>query len=90
MHGRKHIEELVEGVAVVQVVEERLRGNSCAAKDESAAHQFGIGMDWTVIECQHVESVLASARMVNECLERARRLTTQSSAAAERGAVAAR
>jgi len=42
MHGRKHVEELVDGIPVVQVVEERLRRNSCFPEDESAAHEFGI------------------------------------------------
>ena len=42
MHGREHIEELGDGIAVVQVVEKCLRGNACPLENESAAHEFGI------------------------------------------------
>jgi len=42
MHGREHVEELVDGIAVVQVVEECLCRNARPLEDESAAHEFWI------------------------------------------------
>jgi len=68
MHGREHVEKLVDGKAVVQVVEKRLGRDSCPPEDESAAHEFGIGMNGTVIECQHKRSVSLLGRAVNDSL----------------------
>src|SRR5688572_8896322 len=53
MHGREHLDELDQSVAVVQVVEERLCRNPRASENERAAHESGIGMHRAVIERQH-------------------------------------
>jgi len=53
MHGWEHVEKLVEGIAIIQVIEKRLSWNPCLAKHESTTHKLWIRLDWTMIERQH-------------------------------------
>jgi hypothetical protein len=69
MNGRKQIEEPVDGIAVVQVVEKCLRRNPCSLEDESAAHEFAVRVDRTVVECQHDPNLPARPSVVKDSLQ---------------------
>ena len=78
---------------VVEVIEQRLSRHPRAPEHERAAHEFGVGMDGTMIESQHNGKCMASELAVNDGVRVARRLTTQAQRllrAGARGALAAR
>src|SRR5207302_5308823 len=53
VHGREHVDELVNREAVVQIIQQRLRGNARATKDDRSTHYFWVGMNRAVIKRQH-------------------------------------
>jgi hypothetical protein len=78
MYGWEHDEELVDGIAVVQVIKKRLSRNPRSTEDESAAHEFGVGMDRAVIERQHRAIIKVERRVVNDSPACARHPSTYS------------
>ncbi len=52
-NGREHLDELFDRETVIEVVEQRLGGNTGALKYESSSHKFGIGMHRAMVKCKH-------------------------------------
>jgi hypothetical protein len=58
-HRWEHLEEFFDRKAVIEVVKQRLGGNSRASEYESASHEFGVRMDraaferWHFLQCRH-------------------------------------